>query len=349
MANFENSNFVIGSKDFVVAEVDESDGTLIHFKPSISVLLNISREHMSHYKDIDNLFATYLQFLLNTRHNGVLLINSDDPLCVAICEQFASLRPDVWIIRYSVNDLEYFNSIEKKFFDKRLNIYGAYKLNAMIATKVYGALNAKTGYTEAARENYADEADIKANYTDEAQAGYTDSYTEDFLRKCISDLFAFRGISRRFEYIGMYRGAVLMDDYAHHPNEILAIRNIIQELKKEKRYAKYYCILQPHKYSRFADLIDDFAKAYIEMSDAADGAFIMDVYSTGEKIEEYLSGFDMKDFVKQKLAICRDNIYYSESEERLIEQLDSVIEVNDCVIFIGAGDVTYIPRKLVEM
>jgi len=153
----------------------------------------------------------------------------------------------------------------------------------------------------------------------------------------IKAIKTFKGTQRRFERVGATKeGAIIIDDYAHHPNEIKAVLKATKELYPDNRII---AVFQPHTYSRTKVLFSDFAKAFIH----ADIACFMDIYASArEKKDESVSSKNLAKETK------KDNkkSYYIGGHDGAIKWLKNHLKKGDVLLTLGAGDIFYINEKL---
>lgn len=148
------------------------------------------------------------------------------------------------------------------------------------------------------------------------------------LKKAKQSLENFEGTWRRFEYKGKTKnGALVYDDYGHHPTEI---RAALAGARKAFPRNPIFCVFQPHLYSRTKFLMNDFAKSF----DGADAVLVTDIYAAREKDD----GTHSRDLVK-KIQKFHHNARYASSEQEVIEFLGAHVCEGDCVITMGAGDI----------
>lgn len=156
-------------------------------------------------------------------------------------------------------------------------------------------------------------------------------------KKIIKYLNEFKGTTRRFEYKGKYRGAIIIDDYAHHPSEIQATLKAAREKYSKKRI---WCVFHPHTFSRTEAFFDDFAKSF----NNADKTIILDIYNSARETK---GNVHSKDLVKAINENHSDALYLPTKEDTM-EYLKSNLERNDVLITMGAGDVWKIGGKLLK-
>ena len=148
----------------------------------------------------------------------------------------------------------------------------------------------------------------------------------------------FQGTARRFEYIGERNGAILIDDYAHHPEEIKATLKAAQEVYPEKNIIT---IFHPHTFTRTKALLQEFAQSF----DDADEAIIIDIYGSAREVQGGVSSKELVDLINK---YDRDKAEYIPAIEEVVEYLKDKIGENDVVISMGAGDVWKVAEGLKE-
>jgi UDP-N-acetylmuramate--alanine ligase len=147
-----------------------------------------------------------------------------------------------------------------------------------------------------------------------------------------SALATFGGAKRRFEVKGQHQGVTFIDDYAHHPSEITATLSAARlRAGKDQRVI---AIFQPHRYSRTATLLDDFAKAFTD----ADLTVITDIYGAGEKNIDNLTG----ETLQQAIAQHQGNVHYQQDLQSLPAWLTPQLQTGDLVLFLGAGNLNQV-------
>jgi UDP-N-acetylmuramate--alanine ligase len=145
-------------------------------------------------------------------------------------------------------------------------------------------------------------------------------------------LESFAGVKRRFTNAGTAGGVTVIDDYAHHPVEIRTVLATAKTVQKEKG-GKIYAVMQPHRYTRLSNLMDDFAACFVD----ADGVIISDVYAAGEKPIE---GADRDALVAATRARGHSDVQALEAPERLAAMLAEKVKPGDLIVCLGAGSIT---------
>ena len=321
IVNQYKSTTRIGKSNWMVVEADESDGSLIDLFPKIAVLTNINKEHMDFYKNYSNLKKYFLNFTNNIPFDGVAIYCNDNmDLQKLLLENKKRNKisyglnkdSDVRATNVLINEKGSFfdinikktNLLKKETINKiRLNVLGRHNIqNSLAAVTVAKILNINTNKIKQAFQK-------------------------------------FKGVKRRFTLVCNFKGIKIIDDYAHHPEEIKATLELARDLKPKK----IIVIFQPHRYSRFKNLYYDFKKVLKN----CDRLYVADIYSAGEK--------KIKNISKEKFVFEMNKINKNFAKSlNNIKSLPKIIlnegSKGDIVIFIGAGDISKwvndLPSKL---
>ena len=321
IVNQYKSTTRIGKSNWMVVEADESDGSLIDLFPKIAVLTNINKEHMDFYKNYSNLKKYFLNFTNNIPFDGVAIYcNDNTDLKKLLLENKKKNKisyglnkdSDVRATNILINEKGSFfdinikktNLLKKETINKiRLNVLGRHNIqNSLAAVTVAKILNINTNKIKQAFQK-------------------------------------FKGVKRRFTLVCNFKGIKIIDDYAHHPEEIKATLELARDLKPKK----IIVIFQPHRYSRFKNLYYDFKKVLKN----CDRLYVANVYSAGEK--------KIKNISKEKFVFEMNKINKNFAKSlNNIKSLPKIIlnegSKGDIVIFIGAGDISKwvndLPSKL---
>ncbi len=148
---------------------------------------------------------------------------------------------------------------------------------------------------------------------------------------------AFKGVHRRFERLGTFQGAAVVDDYAHHPAEVTATLAAAREAFPG---ARLHAVFQPHLYSRTRDLATDFGRSLL----GADAAWVTDVYAARE---EPIPGVSGALVVEAARASGHRNVAYVGHWRELPPRLRETVAASEVVLTMGAGDVFKLGQQLV--
>lgn len=310
-----NSN--AGSGEFFIAELDESDGTIVKYQPEISVINNLEIDHVDFYTDgfqsILDTFKTYLSTLPN---NSKVLINIDDAGNRNLLEQNQHLEFITFGLENKGSNADYIAKNIELGLETNFDVYYKSEFLINLKTQMLGEHNV---YNALAVLASLREAGVNLDLVKE-------------------HFYTFAGMGRRFQlsasFALQYDYISVYDDYAHHPTEIKATLSAAKALKDKNIIA----VFQPHRYSRFSGLWDEFLTAF----EGADKVFITDVYAASEKP---LEGISSPKFAEELSAtIPCEHLKGSISE--VAEQLLPKLKPNDIIIGLGAGTITTLGKDL---
>lgn len=315
--NSQASNARLGKGKYVVVESDESDGSFLRLPTTISVVTNIDPEHMDFYKTFDQVQNAYKLFIEKTSFYGFSVLCTDHPVVKELItrvqgrkiitygfDKKADVHADHLRITpgYLIFDIfiRQKNGKFKKIKDVELPMFGRHNVLNALAAVAVG-----------------DRLGVKAPAIKKALA-------------------RFKGIQRRLTLRGQVQGVQIFDDYGHHPVEIKASISALREATKKKLVV----VFQPHRYSRFKDLWDDFLDSF----DQADHVIVCDVYGAGE---DPIDGIDKGHFVEKLLQrnVCVEAL---PSFSDLPAMIQSVTKSGDVVLCLGAGTISAQSIELVQ-
>ena len=301
------ANARLGQSRFLVAEADESDGTFVLLSPTVVVVTNIDPEHLDFYGDLEKAKAAYLSFINRIPFYGraVLCLDSVNvrALLPHVHKRFVTygLGPDAELTARDLRVMGLTTSCEVWHGQEclgplHLNLPGRhYALNALAVVAV------------------ARELGIPFVQVQEALA-------------------AFAGIQRRFEVKGEEAGVMVVDDYAHHPEELRVTLHAAREGVARRGARRLIAVFQPHRYSRTRDLFDDFLSAF----DDADVLFLTEIYAAGEDSIEGVSGESLYRALKKR---GHADVRFLPQKEELVAALLEMVQPGDIVLTLGAGDI----------
>lgn len=311
--NSIESNAKLGNGKYFVVEADESDGSFMLFPKQVGIVTNIDHEHIDHYKSFEILKTSFAKFVSEVSENGFAVVCGDDVNLMEIAaannhEHVVTYgfctSADLKITNFEIYD-EYStfscNFLGKDFNEIRLNLIGQHNIknaSAVFATAI------KLGI---------DEVDIRRAFLD------------------------FQGVKRRFTKVGGFCGALVIDDYAHHPSEIKAVINAARNITK----GKVISVIQPHRYSRLFDLFKDFC----EVAKLPDYTVYIPLYSAGE-VE--IPGTNSSALVSAVKGLGCANVEYADSIEALSALLRKIVSPGDVILMMGAGSITHWARDLTK-
>lgn len=305
-----NSN--AGKGDFFVAELDESDGTIVKYQPEISIINNLEVDHVDFYTDgLQSILDTFKIYLNALPANAKVLINNDNEGNLKLIDANNNIN----FITFGLNNADYVAKNIELGQETTFDIFykGKYLIN--LKTQMLGKHNVYNATAVIASLN---EAGVELNVVKE-------------------HFYTFTGMGRRFQLAAKFDGISVYDDYAHHPTEIKATLSAMKVLKDKNIIA----VFQPHRYSRFHGLWNEFLTAFEE----ADKVYITDVYAASEDpIESTDSGLFARELsAKIPCEHLKGNI--SDVAKQLLPKL----KPNDVVVGLGAGTITTLGKDLLNL
>ncbi len=301
-------NAMLGESKYVICESDESDGSFLKLNPEVAIVTNIDKEHMDYYKDMNDVLLSYTKFIENIKQNGLLIGCID---CQFLSSVLFSVQKQP-VITYGLSDAADIRA-EDIHMDKVRACY-----NCIVGGKNIGKVNLLIPGMH--------------NIVNSLAVVGLGLYLNIPFKDISRSLLKYHGAKRRFQ-IKMDGGVMVVDDYAHHPNEIIAT------IKTAKLWSRrIVAVFQPHRYTRTYFLRDEFTNCFSE----ADLLILTDIYPAGEKPINGVSGFSLYEAIRN----TRKDIVYIE-KENILKNLLNVIKDGDIVLILGAGDITDISDELV--
>ncbi len=296
------SNARLGHGQFLVAEADESDGSFLRLNPAVAVITNIDREHLDHYAGLEAIRQAFIYFANRVPFYGVTVLCADDGPVREILPSVTrrttlyGTRPEAQIRATRIELVPGGSRMAVGAFGRELGVIelpvpGRHNaLNALAAVAV--GLEVEVGFDHIAES-----------------------------------LAAFHGVGRRFETRGEAAGVRVVDDYGHHPTEILATLAAARTLG-----SRVLVVFQPHRYTRTALLREEFGGAFRE----ADRVWVLDVYPAGEAP---IAGVSGRTVVESALEQGSAHVAYAPDAFAVVAAVVAEARPGDLVLTLGAGDV----------
>ena len=305
-------NIRVGDSKYFVTEACEYTNSFLHFFPKIGVILNIDEDHLDFFKDLADIRNSFHRFAKLLPKDGTLVINDNIPDLEEITADL-----DCRVIRYgndSSLDYSATNILHDKKGEASFDLIKSGEFIDRISLSVNGDHNVSNALSAIAV------ADL---------LGVPFSKIKEGLK-------SFHGTDRRFEYKGEVNGFTIIDDYAHHPTEILATLKAAQH----SLHNSVWCVFQPHTYSRTISLLDEFAEAFY----SADKVIITDIYAAREDDPGTVHSRDLVEKLQHNNV---DAIYISQFED-IVKYLKENVKENDVVITTGAGPIYLVGEELIK-
>jgi len=301
----------LGKGDFLVAEADESDGSFLKLYPTIAVVTNIDAEHLDHYGSFENLKNAFVEFINKTPFYGASILCLDD-------QHIQEMIPKVEkrLLTFGINSTADVTARDIKFSQLTSSFTVAFKGEEVgrVTINMPGIHNVCNALAAMA---VGFELDMKV---------------EDI----ISSLDGFAGIDRRCQVIGEVNGVLIVDDYGHHPNEILATLRSIKEGFGNRRLIVAF---QPHRFSRTKDHLGEFHTAFYD----ADELIVTEIYAASEAPIEGITGE----------LISKGALEHGVKGAQFIPDLDGVVESlcemakeDDIILTLGAGNISTVGKRV---
>jgi UDP-N-acetylmuramate--alanine ligase len=308
--NALGSNARLGNSQYLVAEADESDRSFLKLSPVLGVVTNLDREHMDCYRDMADVEAAFVEFMDRVPFYGASVACVDNPLLRAVLPRvrrrlytYGESADADFRLRMLDRDGVGFSRFEVSY---RGAVMGPFTLHV---PGRHNVLNATAALAVGVQLGVAPE-------------------------QIAAGLDGFRGVDRRFQVKGKVRGVTVVDDYGHHPTEIVATLKAAQECG----YGRVLVLFQPHRYTRTRDLMKEFVESFAD----ADRVEILDIYAASE---EPIAGVTTEALVG---AIGRSEVRYAGS---VAEGVDALIEdacEGDVIVTMGAGNVSQAAGLVLE-
>ncbi|MDH3255116.1 MAG: UDP-N-acetylmuramate--L-alanine ligase, partial [Acidobacteriota bacterium] len=304
-----------GKSEYMVAEADEFDRSFLRLQPIVAVITSIDADHLDTYRDLDEIKGAFVEFARKVPFFGEVILCLDDPNIQLVLPQLSDRR----VVSYGFSpqadiaaaDLEtteqgsrftVTSSVAGRLGEVELPMPGRHNVqNALAAIAVGQALG------------------LKFSLITESLSGFS-------------------GIHRRFERLGVWRGADVVDDYAHHPAEV---RATLQAARSAYPVARIHAVFQPHLYSRTRDQAEEFGRALL----AADRAVVTAIYPSRE---DAIEGVDSGMVVEAARKSGHRHVTLCESWNDVPEILEPDVRLGDVILTLGAGDIYRLARLMTD-
>ena len=310
--NTIGANAKLGEGDFIVAEADESDRSFLYLSPFIAVLTNIDEEHLDQYRDVEEIKRTFINFANKVPFYCPVVLCLDDPNLQSIIPEIErkiitygfTAQSDIFARDYRFDAFSSFSTVYsqgKRLGEMKLNVPGKHNiLNALAATAVGMDL------------------DIPPRTIFQALESYT-------------------GTGRRFELKRTVRDIMVIEDYAHHPTEIMATL----EAAKRGWKRRVMAVFQPHRYTRISHLMKAFASAFNQ----ADVLVVTEIYPAGEAP---IAGISGKTLYEEILRYGHKEAFFEPDLGKVPGLVGKLALPNDIVLVLGAGNITRAIPGIIE-
>ena len=305
--NAWEGNARLGQSPYLVAEADESDGSLVKHAPEIGIITNIELDHPDHYETLEEVVEIFQKFAQGCK----ILVGSID--CATVRDR---LQPTISYSLHSDTNADYYVT----------NVdYRADGTTALVweKGKALGVLNLRL----LGRHNLSNSLAAVA-------VGRALGLEFGEISKGIA---TFDGARRRFEFRGEVNGITFIDDYAHHPSEIRA--TLAAARLQARPGQRIVAIFQPHRYSRTFTFLTEFAESFIH----SDLVVLTDIYSAGEANLGQISG----ELLAAAIAEHHPQVIYQPTLSSMYELLLQTLRPGDLALFLGAGNLNQLIPEII--
>jgi len=296
------SNARLGEGDILVAEADESDGSFLLLYPTLAVVTNIDREHMDHYRSMDALRNSFLEFVNRIPFYGKAFVCLDDP-------ELQHILP----------------KIRKKYLTYGFSSQADLRASELLmeGQKVSFNVNLRDYEYGRVEVGMPGEHNVR-NALAAIAVGLELNIPFEHIKSGLRDL---GGLARRFQIKGERDGILVLDDYGHHPTEIECVLKTAKQCWPDRRLV---VLFQPHRFTRTYDLLEHFSVAFYD----CDLLFVFPIYSAGESP---IGGIDHHLLAKEIRKHGHKEVY---SMDRLeAKAIIEMLKKEDVVLTLGAGDI----------
>jgi UDP-N-acetylmuramate--alanine ligase len=304
--NALGSNARLGNSQYLVAEADESDRSFLKLSPILAVVTNLDREHMDCYRDMADVESAFVEFMDKVPFYGA----------TTACIDNAPLRAILPRIRRKVHTYG-----ESPDADFRLQLLPKQPhCQATFDVNYRGLLLGPFHLHVPGRHNLL-------NATAAVAIGIQLAIAPDQIAE---GLETFRGVDRRFQTKGVERGVTVVDDYGHHPTEVLATL----QAARECGFKRVHVLFQPHRFTRTRDLMPEFAAAF----QAADTLQVLDIYAASEEPIPGITAEVLAEAIRQHGGT---RVTYAPEVSKAVAALAAEAHEGDLILTLGAGSVSH--------
>lgn len=317
-----NTNANAAHDKFFIAELDESDGTIVKYSPNLVVVNNLEPDHLDFYKNgLESILETFEKFLSNLRENAIIMANTDNEGVKRLVKYFTEhkLAHNAKFITYSIGgNTDY--SAKNINYSEEYTVFDIYYKGELQTTLKICLKGVHNVYNSLAVWGSLHQAGVQMDLVNPHFATFT-------------------GMGRRFQKVGEFDGISIYDDYAHHPTEIKATLSSSKSFKNRNVIA----VFQPHRYTRLQNLWNEFMGAFSDV----DRVVVTDVYAASEDPIEGVNSEAFTNELKEKIDIPCENL--KGDMKTVAKQLFPTLKSGDVVIGLGAGTITALGKELLAL
>ena len=299
-----DGNAKLGRGVYLIAEADESDGSFLKLEPFIEIITNIEDDHLDYYKSTANIIAAFKSFIGKVPRDGALIACLDCENTARILQAYEGNR-----ITYAVNrsDADYSLGNIRLDQDKTGgDVYFRGEKLGSLTLRAPGLHNLSNALAVVAAGRF-----MGLSFTG--------------IKEALSE---FKGAGRRFQYLGKVGGVSVVDDYAHHPSEIVATLKAARQVNE----GRVISVFQPHRYTRANRFKERFGESFSD----ADVIIVSDIYSAGEAPIDGVNAGSIKTAIERHEG---REVFYLPTRTEIVDYLTKNARPGDLILTIGAGDI----------
>lgn len=333
-----NGCSLVGQSDYLLIEADEYQNKLKYYEPKAALLNNIDYDHPDFFPSAADYKNVFVEFIKKIPVKGFLVANLDD----AIIRKIARVNCRAKVITYAIDEAADYVAYDiksdglRQYFKVKLGVGSESSVPDATEAAASGTLLNDLGDFSiqlSGRHNiYNALAVIAASIELDIELFKIRKYLEEF-----------SGAERRMQVLGEFKGAVIIDDYAHHPAEIKAT---LEAVRQKYGPRNLIAAFHPHTYSRTKALLGDFSKSF----DQADGVIILDIYGSAREKQGGVSSLELVEKLRirnQELGI-RQEVEYIPTLKECEKYLRQKTKRDDVILLMGAGDIFRVGENLVK-
>lgn len=307
-----DGNVRVGESEYFITEACEYYENFLKFYPYVAAILNIEKDHLDYFKDLDHIVSSFEKFAKLVPDDGCLVVCSDNPQALSIAKKVKCK-----VLTYGIKEKADFSAHKIKY-----NNLGHPTFEARYRRKKLGTFSL----------SIPGEHNIL-----NALASIAIAHNAGIDMKIVKEsLMEFKGTHRRFDIKGTRNNITIVDDYAHHPTEIKATLHAAKQFPHQK----IWCIFQPHTYTRTKTLFNEFSEAFKD----ADKVIITDIYAAREKDTGLVSPSDLVESINKYSS----NAIYRNDFKSIAEFVAKEAHPGDLILTMGAGDVFKLGPMILE-
>ena len=322
-----NTNAVFGKTNIAIIEADESDSTVIQISTNIGIITNIDNEHLDFYTKMSDILYMFKLYIHSTIMRGLIVACIDCPYIQSMRELFDGRKHFLTYSLYNSDVDIYISNLQlrnnKAIFDLKISN----KIAVFIGCGVFIKGFEIPFLAPHELSNILPSIFVALYY------GYSVDYINNVILK-------YSGVKRRFIFIKKYNNITFIDDYGHHPREIL---NTLYKAKMLlPNNAKVIVVFEPHRYSRFQALYHEFVAVFRDASYLV----VLDIYTSGDNNNNNVNVVQFIDDLSRGLK--KKVFFYGTNIIKISHTIINIVKGKDVILFLGAGNISKIAYQIVE-